>query len=86
MAYYSEFNLAPSQCAEWIIDNSSNLLTHTVAGFGWMEQRHEEVNIYHIVQMRNNIARVRELLGILEAFAVVPNLEPYSQLLDEEVG
>ena len=71
MAYYSDFDLDASQAAQWITETSANLLTHTVAGFGWMTRvTTEEPNPYHIVQVRNHFARIRELLCILEKQAM----------------
>jgi hypothetical protein len=65
--FYSSYDLSPSQCAEWLVNNSTTVLTHTLVAFGWMSGHSERPHPFHVEQVREHIARLRELLIILEA-------------------
>ena len=65
--YYADLTLTPSQCADWIISQASNLSQHTVVAFGWMSQPAASAVDYHREVMAEKIERIRELCDKLEA-------------------
>lgn len=66
--FYSQYELAPSQAAEWLIEQSSKITVHAVATFGWMSLGStDEYSDFHIASVRERISRARELLSIIES-------------------
>lgn len=65
--YYDQYDLAPSQCCEWIARETSEMQSHVVMAFGWMSTRPENVSPYHLEQVGNQVARLRQLADILQA-------------------
>lgn len=65
---YADYNLEPSQCAEWIVEQSSYLSVHTVAAFGWMARGPlNTANAkFHRQEMVDQIEKIRQLLDIME--------------------
>jgi hypothetical protein len=65
---FADYNLEPSQCAEWIVEQSSCLSVHTVAAFGWMARG--GINTggaeFHRQEMVDQIEKIRQLLNIME--------------------
>jgi len=72
---FTEYNLEPSQCGEWIIENAAALQSSVIVCYGWMSSRPPVRDAYHTQTVLDQIERIRQLLNILEAHVEPPAAE-----------